>query len=349
MSSEDTAVYTEETKVLAEAWWEAMLAGDLTRAWDINDRVRAIGAPDPHRMWNGEDVTGKRVMVRCLHGFGDSIQFLRYIPQLRARAASVCVEVAPHFVELARCLEGVDHVITWGDAAPDPAPEYEVQMEVMELPYVFRTHLAALPLATRYLQLPSRLTLRSLAPRRSQGTRRLQVGLMWTAGEWNRSRGFAFDLLQPLLTLADCDFWSLSDKPAPCGVGAVMHDDTGAQISLVALAERIAQLDLVITVDTLAAHLAGAMGVPGWLLLQRHADWRWMSERDDSPWYPSLRLFRQTKEGDWHELITRVAQALRNLSPETLLPAVQKPENLDAATHSPGPPLGPLRRLSVRH
>lgn len=291
-----------------------MLAGDFERAWCVNDRVRALGAPDPNRLWQGEDPAGKRVIVRCLHGFGDSIQFLRFIARLKQVASSVCVEVAPHFVELARCIDGVDNVITWGAGAPTTPPAWDVQMEVMELPYIFRTVATDLPLAQNYVRLGAfDLETSHLLPgSRFNSPQSLQVGLVWTAGEWNPARGLAFDLLQPLLAVDGCEFWNLRSKPAPCGVGGSLREDPQARGNLIALARRVAQLDLVITVDTLAAHLAGALSIPTWVLLQHDADWRWMAGRDDSPWYPSLQLFRQTADGDWRGVIERITAALRD-------------------------------------
>src|SRR3954452_5184198 len=141
----------------AGRWMVSMLRGDFESAWRESDAIRRRGAPDPHRFWNGEDIRGKRVIVRCLHGFGDAVQFLRYAPALRARAKHVLFEVAPRFVELARSFDGVDHVITWGGEAPGVAPEWDVQMEVMELPYFFRTEVRDLPVAERYLRLPEQV------------------------------------------------------------------------------------------------------------------------------------------------------------------------------------------------
>ena len=278
---------------LGEEWLEAMLAGDFERAWRASDRIRTLGYADPHRFWLGEDFAGKRVMLRCLHGFGDSVQFLRFVPMLRARAQSVCVEVAPRFVELARCLVGVDEVITWAD----DAPKWDVQMEVTELPYLFRTQLADLPVAEDYLRVEP--------TDGSAGQRR--VGIVWRAGEWNPSREVRFDLLTPLLEMNGFEFWNLTQGPAE----GPMKVDEASRGSLLDLAKRIASLDLVITVDTLAAHLAGALGVPAWVLLKQDCDWRWMRVREDSPWYPSVRLFRQEDGGGWEAVIERVAQALR--------------------------------------
>ena len=279
-----------------------MLAGDFEEAWRVNDRLREMGTEDPHRFWQGEGFTGKRVIVRCLHGFGDSIQFLRYLPQLQDLASKVYVEVAPKFVELARCLVGVDEVITWGPEAPQLPPEWDVQMEVMELPYVFRTRLTQLPLAQGYLRMD--------APEKSPGAE-LQVGLSWTAGEWNPARGVPFNVLSPIFEVQGCDFWNLAPQLAPKASGIILHEDEQCRSTLIGLARRIAVADLVITVDTVAAHMAGAMGVPVWLLLQNEADWRWMSDREDSPWYPSICIFRQSKAGVWQSVIQQVTERLR--------------------------------------
>jgi hypothetical protein len=296
----------------AGRWMAAMLQGDFASAWRESDAIRRRGAPDPHRFWNGEDIRGKRLMVRCLHGFGDAVQFLRYAPGLRARAADVIYEVAPRFVELARCFDGVDHVITWGKSAPDPGPEWDVQMEVMELPYVFRTEAHELPITEGYLRLPERV-LAGVAKDmgRSDITR---VGLVWNAGEWNPSRCVPFRVLSPLLESAGCEFWNLqgpeksSERPNPSS--RFLREAYGCRDGVLTLAGVISQLDLVITVDTLTAHLAGALGVPAWVMLQYAADWRWMTGTSESPWYPSLRLFRQPRRGDWESVVADLRRAL---------------------------------------
>ena len=279
-----------------------MLAGDFEQAWRTSDRIRASGVADPHRYWLGEPFAGKRVMVRCLHGFGDSVQFLRYLPQLRAVAASVCVQVAPEFVELAQCLDGVDEVVTWEQAEF----AWDVQMEVTELPYVLRTQVSELPVATNYLRLPVRSA--------QKPQQKLRVGLAWTAGAWKPSRSIPLETLQPLLCVRGCSFWNLLREPAPQQTEGVLLEDARCRESPLGLAERIQQLDLVVTVDTLAAHVAGAMGVPAWVLLEYEADWRWQRTRDDSPWYPLLRLFRQRCAGDWTEVAARTADALDALA-----------------------------------
>lgn len=292
-------------------WKAAMLQGDFESAWRTSDALRARDAPDPHRFWRGEDLRGAHVIVRCLHGLGDTVQMLRYAPRLQAQAVSVVFEVPPRLLELAACFEGVHKVITWGEHAPREVPRWDVQVEVMELPYLFRTSLRDLPIATRYLQLPAEKT-REIAARMGP-SQLLRIGVVWTAGEWNLGRSIPLAVLDPLLQQQGLEFWSLQGGPATAAADPP-HALSASVIcgdGLLALAATIANLDLVITVDTLAAHLAGALGTPAWVLLQQAADWRWMTARDDTPWYPQMRLFRQRREGEWGPVVDAVLHALQ--------------------------------------
>ncbi len=242
----------------------------------------------------------RRVILRCLHGFGDAVQFLRYLPQLHAIAASVIVEVPPRLLPLAPCFDGITEIITWGEDAPSAPPVWDVQIEVMELPFLFRTTPAELPLATRYLR---------VAAAAHERGERLQVGLVGTAGVWNAARALPPCWHEHMLHVPGCEFWDLRGEDA-AGTLAGLRVDPPSRSSIAALAGRIAALDLVITSDTLAAHLAGAMGVPAWVMLPFASDWRWMHATDRSPWYPSLRLFRQPAPGDWQSVIHTVAKSL---------------------------------------
>lgn len=284
----------------AGRWMVAMLRGRFDRAWHESDSIVKRGKADPHALWTGEPIDGKHVMLRCLHGFGDSVQFLRYLPALRQRAAQVTLQVAPRFVDLARCFAGVEEVIAWSEEAPVQEPVWDVQVEVMQLPYLFRTSLGELPLAVNYLNLEM--------PAGTGADGVLRVGLTWSAGDWNPSRSLPVVLLRRLLEEKHCEFWNLEGdaEGAPASDGSALREDLCCRTTLLGMAKRIAQLDLVITVDSLAAHMAGALGIPVWVLLQRKADWRWMMKRDDSPWYPTMRLFRQTDAGGWDEVVKRV-------------------------------------------
>jgi hypothetical protein len=182
----------------------------------------------------------------------------------------------------------------------DPGVAYEVDLEIMELGHVFRSTLATLPRQVPYIHVePARL---------SPGPTR-RVGLVWRAGEWAEHRSIPFDRLEPLVALP-VDWYVLQGHPGlaerPAGFGTV-----AGERDLLELARVMRALDLVITVDSMAAHLAGALGVPVWTLLHAACDWRWMVDRADSPWYPTMRLFRQEREGAWEPVVARVIEELR--------------------------------------
>ncbi len=295
----------EPDRCAGNRWLAYMMCGDLPRAWQQSDAIRRRGAPDPHRFWNGEDLSGKRVILRSLHGFGDAVQMFRFLPRLQAVAAKLIVEVPPRLLELAPCFAGVDEVVTWGEGAPSEPPAWDVQLEVMELPYLLRVSGEDLQPTSGYLRLPPALVTRTAAVlgRRSKP----RVGVVWAAGHWNPSRSISAELIGQL-NVSGAEFWSLQGRAA---AGHALPDRNWRDVyecgdGIAALAAAVAGMDLVITVDTLAAHLAGALGVPCWLLLQHRADWRWMSGRTDSPWYPSLRIFRQRAPGNWEGLLAEV-------------------------------------------
>lgn len=294
-------------------WMAQMLLGDFAAAWRESDAIRQRGRPDPHRFWLGEKIAGCRVILRSLHGFGDAVQMFRFLPRLRGSVRHLIVEVPPRLVELAPCFAGMGEVITWGPGAPARVPDWDVQMEVMELPYLLRVTVEDLAPQQGYLRLPSSARARAASIMRKGRVPR--VGLVWSAGHWNPSRSVPFALLESLLQVEGVEFWSLqgeADREGWLAAGT----ETGRRCvyevgdGILNLAAAIEQLDLVLTVDTLAAHLAGALGVPCWVLLQHRADWRWMCQRPDSPWYPSLRLLRQQGEGDWEELVGRTRELL---------------------------------------
>ena len=296
----------------AGRWMAHMFAGDFASAWLESDAIRLREGPDPHRMWTGEDLQGRNIIVRCLHGYGDAVQFLRFAPQLRNLAANVTYEVPPALYELAQHIEGVDNVVTWGRLAPVHPVSWDTQIEIMELPYIFRTELRDLPLAENYVHPPQS---RCNCINRKLGRNHPRVGVAWAAGEWNQTRSIPFPDFSALLSQPSCEFWSLQGGAAQSDWNQLLpsprlRDSADLGDGILNLACIISQLDLVITVDTLAAHLAGAMGIPAWVLLQHEADWRWMARGSTSPWYPSLRLFRQHSPGDWSTLIDEVRQEL---------------------------------------
>lgn len=305
----------DKDKCAAGRWTCHMLAGNFEAAWRESDAIRRRGAPDVYRMWNGEPVAGRNVILRCLHGLGDAIQFLRYAPRLRSIASSLVVEVPPSLLSLAPFLDGVDHAITWGKGSPVSPPAWDCQVEVTELPYMFRTEMEELPLLENYVRPPAAACLRAGDVMRRSNLPR--VGVVWAAGEWNRARSIPFPIFSTLLHESGCEYWNIQGGSEHGEWNEEEFSSETRDISEIGagvmnLACAIHELDLVITVDTLAAHLAGAMGVQTWVLLQFAADWRWLGSGDTSPWYPSLRLFRQPSHGAWCEVIQQVREELRS-------------------------------------
>ena len=297
-------------------WFCYMLAGDYERAWQQSDAIRARSAPDPHRVWDGTPLRGKRVMVRSLHGFGDAIQMLRYAPLIRSQAARLTLQLAPQLVSLARTVAGIDEAVAWGDERP-----YDVQLEITELPYVFRSTLSTLPMDIPYLRLSADKRVEASALLGEKVKPR--VGLVWSGSAWDSTRSLPLHLLECLLPVRDAvEFWCLQPDTSEWERFCLQHDlpflCAGGHAANT-FAACTAAMDLVITVDTFAAHLAGALGTPAWILLKRQADWRWLWEREDSPWYPSLRLFRQSVEGEWEPVVAHVARELSRIIDKAIL------------------------------
>jgi hypothetical protein len=261
-------------------------------------------------------------LLHSEQGFGDTIQFCRYAPLVAGRGARVLLEVPPPLEELMASLAGVAQVI----AAPDQLPDFDLQCPLLSLPLALRTSLDTVPAQTPYLFAVA--AKRSAWRARLPACEGLRVGLVWAgdprkqlpdAHSIDRMRSIEFDQLAPILRITGCEFYSLQKGEravAQLRNGALrqrvvdctddLHDfsDTAALID---------NLDLVIAVDTSVAHLAGALGKPFWLLNRYNTCWRWLLDRDDSPWYPTARLFRQDAPGDWTGVIGRVVVELEKL------------------------------------
>ena len=282
-----------------DKWIEAMRSGDFAAAWKISDRLLLTrGAEDQFQLprwrqsiWDGSDVAGKRVLVRCYHGLGDTIQFIRYAALLKKIAAEVIVWVQPSLIPLLRGVAGIDRMLPLHDGSPDV--EYDVDIELSELPHLFRTTLENIPAEVPYVFVdPAVLA--------SDG--RMRVGLTWRSGDWDERRLIPFSQVQRLSQVSGVEWHILQREPLAAGwdgnFGVISGGDNPLDDARVMRA-----LDLVISVDTMTAHLAGALGVNTWTLLPTDADWRWMRDRSDSPWYQTMRLFRQPAPGRWDLVI----------------------------------------------
>jgi Flp pilus assembly protein TadD len=298
-----------------------LLTGDLPLGWEKLEsrwKIEPVKSnrrefTQPH--WSGsQDIAGKTVLLHTADGFGDTIQFCRYAPLVAARGARVIVEVLKPQQQLMRSLAGVTQVVAWGEALPD----FDLHCTFLSLPRAFRTQLATIPCETPYLRADASTAERwnaRLGPRD-----RPRIGLAWSGNPIHhddRNRSVGLRPFLPLLAGIDATFVSLHRdvRAADAAVLAERSDvrHFGEELKDYAdTAALIANLDLVISVDTSVAHLAGALAKPVWILLPFLPDWRWLLDRDDSPWYPTARLFRQDSTRAWDGVIARVRAALQD-------------------------------------
>lgn len=296
-----------------------LLLGRMEEGWrEYEWRWRTEGfttAPRDfgRRAWDGSDLAGRTLLVHAEQGLGSAIQFVRYLPLLAARGARVMLECQPPLARLFASLIGGSPaaIVRKGEALPD----FAVHAPLMSLPRLLGTTLDSIPNAVPYLAADEEL--RRLWRQRLAGVGRPRVGLVW-AGNPNhgndRNRSMPAGALAPLLACPDIAFIDLQ-----VGAGAAERADLpeGAVVAPGSIADFadtaaiVAELDLVISVDTAVAHLGGALAKPVWLLLPFVGEWRWLLDRTDTPWYPTMRLFRQPSPGDWPAVVDAVAAALR--------------------------------------
>ena len=300
--------------------WVLLIKGDCERGWpeyewrakcrDFLAAQRNFSQP----MWKGSDPAGKTILIHAEQGLGDTIQFVRYAPLLARRGARVIVECQPELKPLLQDLEGVECVISTGE----PLPAFDMHVPMLSLPLAFGTTLQTVPAVSPYLKPdPERVKAwrAKLRGRRPQ----LRVGLAWAGNPMNpadRDRSLPLSALAPLAEVKGVTFHSLqkgeraaqAKTPPP---GMKLTDLTDDIKDFADTAALMAHLDLIITVETAVAHLAGALAKPVWTLLPFMPAWRWLLERNDSPWYPTMRLFRQPSPGDWDSVVQRVAEELR--------------------------------------
>lgn len=286
-----------------------MRAGDFDRAWRISDDdlrdylgsppAKHTGERHMQRIWRGEPLTGKRVLVRCYHGLGDTIQFVRFAPALRRVAREVIFWVQPALMSLVGTVEGVDRVLPLHDGTPDA--DFDVDIEVMELAHALRATPGMISGCVPYLRVPDNSVRVPAAVKR--------IGLVWEVGEWDKRRSVPPELLGALGAVSGVQLLSLQMGPGRTAASRIPAIDI-AEPDVAALAAAVLQLDLVVTVDTMVAHLCGAMRAPVWTMLHAECDWRWPRHDSNSIWYPTMRLFHQHSAGDWAPVVAEMAKAL---------------------------------------
>lgn len=306
----------------AEAYWnkslELLRLGNFNQGWPLyewrwlNMHLASAKRDFPQPLWLGDQpIYGKTILLHAEQGYGDTIQFCRYACLVKNLGSTVILEVEPTLVALLKTLDSVDVVIERGATLP----AFDYHCPLLSLPLVFKTELPTIPCDTPYLSVSTQKSARWVRSL-SLGGRSASVGIAWSGNpshQNDKNRSISLDAIYKLFSnrlewiCLQKDLFA-EDRPLLEAAGVrdfanQLHDfsDTAALIS---------QLDLIISVDTSIAHLSGALGKPVWVLLPYVPDFRWMWDREDSPWYPSMRLFRQPKAGDWGEVVSRVSREL---------------------------------------
>ena len=299
-----------------------LLQGDYTNGWpeyewrlktpELQPYLRPYSGP----RWSGDDPAGRTVLLTAEQGLGDTLQNLRFAQAIAGRGARVIVAVHEPLRRLAATAPGISAAYATNEALPP----YDAHISLMSLPGVLGTTLATVPVAVPYLRADANRIREATAQIEREAGSALKVGVAWSGAPGNTHnarRSLPLAALGPLFDVSGIRWFSLkweaepptaSDAPYAARLAALpMRNDFDG------LAALVSGLDLVISVDTSLGHLSGALGKPVWVLLAHVADWRWMLGRDDSPWYPSARLFRQHAPGDWSEPLRDVEAALRSL------------------------------------
>lgn len=310
----------------ADAHWNKSLAfllsGNYKEGWkEYEWRLKVkdflyLHRDFPRPVWDGSDITGKTILLHAEQGFGDTIQFIRYAPLVREKGAKVIVECQKELAPLMRNIEGIHRLIV----RSEQLPEFDLHYPLLSLPLQFDTTLESIPAKIPYISADKQL-IKKWREKVLPDNSKLKVGIVWSGNPDNikiRSKSCSLEAYSPFADLDDVTFYSLQKgkaaeqvKHTPAGMKLI--DYTEELKDFADTAALIENLDLVISVDTAVAHLAGALGKPVWTLLPFAPDWRWMLQREDSPWYPSMRLFRQSPLGEWQSVIARITKELKVL------------------------------------
>ena len=303
-----------------------LLAGRFDEGWKeyewrwktkrLSSSARDFSAP----LWRGEAIGDRTILLHAEHGLGDTLQFCRYIPFMVCR---IILEVQAPLVRLLSRLPGVMQIVARGDKLPP----FDLHCPLLSLPHAFGTTLDTIPAGMPYLSADPALA--ANWQERLLGLDGLRIGLVWAGGRRfkdDRRRSIALKTLAPLGDVSGVSFVSLQKDEAAAQAadpphGMMLHDFTTDLHDFEDTAALVVNLDLVISVDTAVAHLAGALGKPVWLLNRCDTDWRWLLNRDDSPWYPTLRQFRQASPGDWDSAVCAARDALQRLMADVRLQA----------------------------
>ena len=312
LNPDDAAAHWNLSNVLlllgkyAEGWSEFEW---FRKTEDCIKRQRNFTQP----VWNGSDIQNRTILLHAEEGFGDTLQFIRYASLVADRGANVIIECQKELVSLVKNIEGIKDVVPDGG----PLSAFDIHCPLMSLPGIFHTTLEDIPARMPYLTAdPS--SVEKWGRRLQHDGSPLKIGLIWSGGGLPLKKSASLDMFSPLGKLKDVTFYSLQKGPPAeqaknSPEGMIFVDYTDELHDFSDTAAFIENLDLVISVDTAVAHLSGALGKPVWTLLPFVPDWRWLLDREDSPWYPSMKLFRQPSLEDWKSVIDKVLDNLRRL------------------------------------
>jgi Flp pilus assembly protein TadD len=329
---EAMAVAPESPEARANLALALLTQGRLAEGWQAYEsrwEVEAMGCPIPvlpQPRWTGQALNGETVLLYAEQGFGDVLQFCRYASMVAAAGGRVVLVVPKPLRRLMTTLDGVAELLTEEDG---PLPPFDYHCPLLSLPFACNTTLETIPGPAAYLRADAAAWADVLDPLPG-----LKVGVVWAgkartaqphAVAIDRRRSMRLADMAPLFSVPGCSFVSLQLGPPARQMqalpdGAVLHEVSDRLDDWADTADLIMGLDLVIAVDTAVAHLAGALGKPVWMLSRFDACWRWFLDRDDTPWYPSMRIFRQAKRGDWAGVIERVRQALETQAAKSVVP-----------------------------
>lgn len=297
-----------------ECGFQNLLNGVMPLGWQQWEaRLRVPGCVGPERdfpepRWDGGSFEGKTLLVHYEQGLGDTLMLARFLPQVKGRGGTVVLLVQPELAGLMTTCQGVDLVVSQGD----PVPPFDLQISMYSLPAVLQVDLASLPAEVPYLGIPRRVpNLDRIDERLVASEGRLRIALAWAGNPAHRrhaERSLPVALLERLSILPGVAWHGFqvgSQEEPPLPDYIPMAPLLGCFADT---AYALARMDLVISVDTALAHLAGALGIPIFLLVTYAPDFRWMLDRDDSPWYPTMRIFRQPRPYDWDSVLASIVQ-----------------------------------------
>jgi TPR repeat len=290
-----------------------LLGGEWNEGWNEFEwrlaRRESPGRSYPRPVWNGQPLIGKTLLLWSEQGFGDMIQFFRYVTEVRRLGGRVIVDMQPALVDLLRSQNLADGIYPAGEVPG----HFDFHAALMSVPRILKTTVQTVPANVPYIRASVDRASYWAGRLPKDGTRK--IGIAWAGRPEHpndRRRSIGVDLLSPFAQSPGVTFVTIQPRPANVPTPALPLLDFGPELKDFSdTAALISQLDLIVSVDTSVAHLAGAIGRAVWLLLPFSPDWRWLMRRSDTPWYPSMRLFRQERLGDWAGVVQRVVGELK--------------------------------------